>query len=333
MHALRYAALLLTLSAPAAAKPGDMIPVKNSPMACENDGCPYHEWRFDGLPGVHFGVLAYEDGFDARFYLVGANRAYMPLLDVIPLARDSKGAHRWGYIENLKSLPAERTNEPITGEGKSLPFKWDGTNLRVWATFDHDLVEDGVHCHPQTQKRLPIVRFDGEPGHGDALAKSYPWQRVSLMKLAADAATGDPKALPLLSMCNENGGRPHYGVDFITTAGKPVKAMAAGRVVAVRSVDVGDLGRLVAVKHPDGVTSLLGHLATVTVKPGQDLSVGDVLGTAGFSGAVRRDAPVLHMEILSKDIATADGGFDFRKSRLPTLDPQVWLEKPVPDKR
>jgi len=84
----------------------------------------------------------------------------------------------------------------------------------------------------------------------------------------------------------------HSGVDFAAPPGTPVRAPAAGRVVATEMLDV--LGNAVWLDHGWGVYSGYGHLAEAIVEVGDLLLTGDVLGTVGATGAAT--GPHLHWE-------------------------------------
>jgi murein DD-endopeptidase MepM/ murein hydrolase activator NlpD len=57
----------------------------------------------------------------------------------------------------------------------------------------------------------------------------------------------------------------------------------------------GGWGRLVVVRHPDGVRTLYAHLASIAVRVGEEVSAGAVLGRVGSSG--NATGPHLHFEV------------------------------------
>jgi len=78
----------------------------------------------------------------------------------------------------------------------------------------------------------------------------------------------------------------HRGVDYGCWTGEPVLAPAAGRVELVGSEDKGFslAGNCVGVDHGHGVRTVMFHLDTTEVTPGQTVKTGDRLGTVGTSG-------------------------------------------------
>ncbi len=91
--------------------------------------------------------------------------------------------------------------------------------------------------------------------------------------------------------------RPHDGIDLRAPRGTDVEAAAAGNVKDATSLYQGQAawGLVVTVDHGSGIETLYAHLDKITVRPGQALSTGEMVGTVGSSGwAVE---PHLHFEV------------------------------------
>jgi len=84
---------------------------------------------------------------------------------------------------------------------------------------------------------------------------------------------------------------PHLGLDLAAPEGTPVHAPAAG-VVTLAQKDYYLTGGTVILDHGHGVSSAFIHLSAVSVRPGQIVSQGDVLGAVGKTG--RATGPHLH---------------------------------------
>jgi murein DD-endopeptidase MepM/ murein hydrolase activator NlpD len=87
--------------------------------------------------------------------------------------------------------------------------------------------------------------------------------------------------------------RPHAGVDLVAHYGTPVRTVADGRIEAAGWC--GQLGRCVRVAHEGGIVSLYGHLSQISVQPGSNVRVGDVIGRVGTSGL--STGPHLHFGV------------------------------------
>ena len=85
----------------------------------------------------------------------------------------------------------------------------------------------------------------------------------------------------------------HQGVDIAASQGTPVKAPAAGAVALAGNH--GGYGLAVIVDHGSGVQTLYGHLSRVSVKNGERVARGQLLGHAGNTG--RSTGAHLHYEV------------------------------------
>jgi murein DD-endopeptidase MepM/ murein hydrolase activator NlpD len=89
-------------------------------------------------------------------------------------------------------------------------------------------------------------------------------------------------------------GRPamHTGLDFRASTGDPVRATANGKVVS--SGWAGGYGRMVEVDHGNGLSTRYGHLSEISVRVGDAIKIGQVIGAVGSTG--RSTGPHLHYE-------------------------------------
>ncbi len=86
----------------------------------------------------------------------------------------------------------------------------------------------------------------------------------------------------------------HRGVDYAADTGSPVVAPAAGRVALVGLESRGfELhGNTIGIDHGQGVLSIFIHLHTISVREGEMVKPGQVIGTVGSTGA--STGPHLH---------------------------------------
>ncbi len=84
----------------------------------------------------------------------------------------------------------------------------------------------------------------------------------------------------------------HAGIDFKAPYGAPVLAAAPG--VVTRAGWTGSYGKLVEIRHNNGIVTRYAHLSRVLVRSGQRVSAGKQIGRMGNTG--RSTGPHLHYE-------------------------------------
>jgi len=87
----------------------------------------------------------------------------------------------------------------------------------------------------------------------------------------------------------------HEGIDYAAPVGAVVVAPVAGKVVKVGQVWGKAFGKNSVLMKVAGGHLLFAHLSSNSVKVGQDLTVGEVIGKVGADGNVT--GPHLHMEL------------------------------------
>lgn len=93
-------------------------------------------------------------------------------------------------------------------------------------------------------------------------------------------------------------GRPyHPGVDFGVPTGSKVKSLSSGVVKGFDNTDAYKgcyaWGKWILVEHDNGLSSLYAHLSVISVKVGQRVSTGQVIGYSGNTGV--STGPHLHL--------------------------------------
>jgi len=89
-------------------------------------------------------------------------------------------------------------------------------------------------------------------------------------------------------------GAFHTGVDISAATGTPVRSTADGIVIQAEPV-AGGYGRLVRIDHGGDVQTYYAHLSHISVREGQEVRRGDIVGMVGSTGRVT--APHLHYEV------------------------------------
>jgi murein DD-endopeptidase MepM/ murein hydrolase activator NlpD len=84
----------------------------------------------------------------------------------------------------------------------------------------------------------------------------------------------------------------HAGIDLRGDLGEPVRATATGKVtIAGRQRGYGNV---VEISHGNGLTTRFGHLSEISVKIGQVVRIGEIVGKIGSTGL--STGPHLHYE-------------------------------------
>jgi murein DD-endopeptidase MepM/ murein hydrolase activator NlpD len=85
----------------------------------------------------------------------------------------------------------------------------------------------------------------------------------------------------------------HSGVDLAAPKGALIRAIQSGRVIFADPH--GGYGKLIVIRHENGLTSHYGHCDQLKVDIGASVRAGQIIGTVGRTGRVT--GPHLHFEI------------------------------------
>jgi len=88
--------------------------------------------------------------------------------------------------------------------------------------------------------------------------------------------------------------RNHEGVDIAAPRGTSVYVAAEGLVLRT-GYDPAGYGRFVEIRHPNGMSTLYGHLSRLDVASGDAVEAGARIGLVGSTG--RSTGPHLHFEV------------------------------------
>jgi len=125
----------------------------------------------------------------------------------------------------------------------------------------------------------------------------------------------------------------HGGIDFRASIGTPIFATFTGSVTDTEAYRVKagcQYGKWVLIKHPNGLSTIYGHLSSVLVSPGQSIQTGQIIGYSGATGY--STGPHLHLGLyVTAGIRIVDAGTLSAKSNCSGIKtvaapPQAYLD-------
>ncbi|HQW67739.1 MAG TPA: peptidoglycan DD-metalloendopeptidase family protein [Gemmatimonadales bacterium] len=141
-------------------------------------------------------------------------------------------------------------------------------------------------------------RNGGQPGfydtEGNALKRAFLAAPVEFRHISSGFTRA--RLHPVLGVF-----RKHEGIDYSAATGTPVRAASEGTIV--RAGYAGGYGKLIEIRHRNGITTRYGHLSVIgaNIRPGTRVSQGDLIGRVGSTGL--STAPHLHYEFRVNNIA------------------------------
>jgi len=132
---------------------------------------------------------------------------------------------------------------------------------------------------PTRPQQAPVQPALESPSKGLTADPKCPLSRVALVR-GSDSEAREGGGF---YAARKNG--IHGAVDLNGSLGEAVFAVARGKVITAGAW--GKLGNTVIVDHLDGGYTIYGHLDTVDAKLNSTVTVGQMLGTIGYSGNAR----------------------------------------------
>lgn len=86
----------------------------------------------------------------------------------------------------------------------------------------------------------------------------------------------------------------HTGIDIGASSG--AKIVACGNGTVTKATWYGGYGNCVIIDHGGGITTLYGHMSSISVKKGQKVTAGQQIGKVGSTGV--SSGPHLHLEFI-----------------------------------
>jgi len=139
-----------------------------------------------------------------------------------------------------------------------------------------------------------LARYKRE--HKQIIGYEHHWQAAptSDLNFIQPARGRVSSSFGLRRVFNGKPRAPHAGIDLAVARGTPVKASAAGTVLAAD--DYFFNGKTVFIDHGNGLVTMYCHLDKFKVKAGQKVRKGQVIALSGMTG--RATGPHLHWSVI-----------------------------------
>jgi peptidoglycan hydrolase-like protein with peptidoglycan-binding domain len=172
---------------------------------------------------------------------------------------------------------------------------WDVAALQfrlAWRGFPSGTFDGGFGPHLQAAlegyQRWAGLTADGVAGPATlASLRTHPIP-TSPLRLVR------PVGAPIGDGYGPRGNTFHPGLDFLAHSGASVRAARSG-TVAFAGFNTGGYGNLVVLHHSLGVSTWYAHLSQITVRRGESVGVGALVGRVGATGDAT--GPHLHFEV------------------------------------
>jgi len=123
----------------------------------------------------------------------------------------------------------------------------------------------------------------------------------------------------------------HNGIDFRASRGTPVKAALGGIIDGVGNTDEQkgcySYGKWILIKHPNGLSTLYGHLDLIKTSVGQKVETGEVIGYSGQTGY--STGPHLHLTLYASqgvEVQRYSSSINCKNVSIPIADINAYLD-------
>lgn len=146
-------------------------------------------------------------------------------------------------------------------------------------------------------KRLPAVLHEQMQFTGDPISLGMPIDKGNTYTL--ESGYGE-RMHPMLGV-----KRMHTGIDLVAESGVPVVSAEAGTVVKAQLLK--SWGNIIVVRHDDTYATSYSHLKSISVREGDEVRKGQVIGEVGDTGLSVKSH--LHFEVLRHGKAVDPVGY------------------------
>jgi hypothetical protein len=206
-----------------------------------------------------------------------------------------RGPGGWSALVGIP-LDAKAGPETLEVDGHAVPF----TVLPKRYPEQRLTLKNKRQVNPEPEDEARIIR---EQALLAPVWKVWPAGLTPTLRFRQPTPGHRTASFGMRRIFNGEPRKPHPGLDIAAPRGQAVDAPADG--VVVLTGDFFFSGNSVLIAHGEGVVSLLCHLTDITVKDGQKVRTGDLVGHVGATG--RATGPHLHWT-LSFNNARIDPG-------------------------
>jgi murein DD-endopeptidase MepM/ murein hydrolase activator NlpD len=141
--------------------------------------------------------------------------------------------------------------------------------------------------------KADLARYERERTHLAGVIATRTETRPTTLRMVQPTEGRRSSSFGLRRFFNDQPRNPHSGMDIAASEGTPVLAAGAGQVI-----DTGDYffnGKTVWIDHGGGLLTMYCHLSAITVKQGERIEAGTLIGKVGATGRVT--GPHLHWSV------------------------------------
>lgn len=219
------------------------------------------------------------------------------LLDSVKTLRESLTGERTTLEEKKKEADALHMQLSTRNEYLEVT-RYNKANLLIKTQAEVNKYDGLVDDLKAQQKALEdeindiesgkVNQLSGLPSGNGQLAYPFVKKADGFFK-----CTSNPNNKPCISQfygkptCKTCGYTFHNGIDFAAPKNTTVMAAASGKVKDTGNMGTGAYGKWVTIEHDGGakgLTTLYGHLNSISVSKGESVKQGDIIGKVGTTG-------------------------------------------------
>lgn len=183
---------------------------------------------------------------------------------------------------------------PISGVRHTV-VKGD-TMQSIAKKYKADLTEIAQYNHVSENAKLAIGDLVIVPDGEIAPPPSNVAGRPAVLRGAGGPSYDGYYLRPVLGGRKTQGLHGYNGVDLASYLGAPILAAATGDVIIARTSGWnGGYGNYIVIAHANGTQTLYGHLSSLAVTAGKEVTRGEIIGYMGSTG--RSTGTHLHFEV------------------------------------